>query len=226
MKKTILLSAFVALAAIAGAANAEGTVSYNVAGTSNYVWRGYSQTSDNGAIQGGVDYANGMYYAGTWASMVDFGDSTDAELDVYGGIKPTYGDYSFDLGVIVYGYLGEPEGSDYTFGEVKAAVSHPLGKGTVGGAVYYSPEFFGAVGPATYYEVNGSYPITDKLAVSGALGSQESTKYEKANYTTLNVGLTYAVTDTWSVDGRVSTNDLPEMGHADNLFALTVKKTF
>lgn len=225
MKKSLLISTLLAASVFAGAAHAEGALSYNVAGTSNYVWRGYSQTSDNGALQGGVDYTNGAYYAGAWASTVDFGDSTDAELDVYAGYKPTLDDYSFDLGVVVYGYLGEPDGSDYTFGEIKAAVSRPLGKGTVGAAVYYSPEFFAESGVATYYELNGSYPLTDKLSVSGAIGSQEFTS-EVGNYTTANVGLSYAITPSISIDGRVSTNDLPEMGQADNLFSVTLKKTF
>ena len=68
--------ALVALLATAGTAMAEGEWSGNVAMTSDYTWRGVSQSNEDPAIQGGFDYANGLFYAGTWASNVDFGDDS------------------------------------------------------------------------------------------------------------------------------------------------------
>jgi uncharacterized protein (TIGR02001 family) len=55
--------ALVALLATAGTAMAEGEWSGNVAMTSDYVWRGVSQSNEDPAIQGGFDYANGSFYA-------------------------------------------------------------------------------------------------------------------------------------------------------------------
>ena len=69
---------------LSGSALAE--VTGNIGATSNYLWRGTTQTSNEAAIQGGLDYAHDSgFYAGTWASNVDFGDETSYELDFYGG---------------------------------------------------------------------------------------------------------------------------------------------
>ena len=58
-------------------------VSANVAFTSDYVWRGMTQ-SDGPAIQGGFDYeADGGFYAGIWGSNVNFNDGAGSELDLY-----------------------------------------------------------------------------------------------------------------------------------------------
>ena len=78
-----VLAAASALALCAGVAQAqEGPkLSYNIGLASDYVFRGVSQTDENAQIFGGVDLTAGKFYAGTWASNVDFGDDTDAEID-------------------------------------------------------------------------------------------------------------------------------------------------
>src|SRR3569623_2139304 len=136
MKKILFASAALAAIALAGAASAHdflgGSISYNIAATTDYVFRGDSQSSTKSrlpAIQGGADYSNGIFYAGAWASNVKWdysGGTKDLEVDIYGGVKPTVGNFSFDFGVVTYNY-GTKE-LDFT--EAKAAVSHPLGKGT------------------------------------------------------------------------------------------------
>ncbi|MEO1474307.1 MAG: TorF family putative porin, partial [Pseudomonadota bacterium] len=65
-----------------GTAAAEGEFSGNVTLTSDYVWRGISQSNEDLAIQGGFDYANGMFYAGTWASSIDFEFTSQATIKV------------------------------------------------------------------------------------------------------------------------------------------------
>ena len=55
------------------------TVSANVAVTSDYVFRGVSQTQENPALSAGVDLTKSGFSAGAWASNVDFGDDTDAD---------------------------------------------------------------------------------------------------------------------------------------------------
>ncbi len=216
MKTTLFAAAaFAALAFAAGSASA-GSFSYNIAGTSDYVFRGLSQTNGDAAIQGGVDYSAGLFYAGTWASNVSFGH--DYELDVYAGVKPTVGKFAFDLGAITY-YYGT---KSYNTTELKAAVSHPLGKGTVGVALFDNVDY----GKSYYYELNGSYPITDKLGISGAVGEQAVTGVK---YSTANLGLTYAINPTLSLDGRFSGTNIPVTPFtkaADERFAVTLKAAF
>ena len=130
--------------------------SWNLGVTSNYIFRGFSQTKDRPAIQGGVDITYGTFYAGTFLSNVDFSPATDAfarpyngpaEVDLYTGFKPVLktsnGDYNFDFGVIAYTYPGQTgTANSLTYVEGKAAVSHEIWKdGTFAGTVFYSPEY-------------------------------------------------------------------------------------
>lgn len=202
-----VLAAASTLALAAGVAQAQDgpKLSYNLGVASDYVFRGVSQTQEDPQVFAGADLSTGKLYAGTWASNVDFGDKTDAEVDLYAGYKPTVGAATLDLGVIYYGYVGAPKGADYGNVEVKAAASIPAGKGGLGAAVFYSPDSFGAAKEAVYYELNGSYPIAAKWTVSGAVGRQA---YEgSGDYTTWNVGAAYALTDKLSLDLRYHDTD-------------------
>ncbi|MDC7674672.1 TorF family putative porin [Asticcacaulis machinosus] len=213
MKKILFAAAAAAALLASGSAMAEGEFSYNVAVTSDYVWRGVSQTDENPAISGGIDYSNGIFYAGTWASNVDFGSDADYELDLYAGVKPTVGDFAFDFGVLYYAY---PQEDDLNMTELKAAVSYPLGKGSIGAAAYVNTD----EDLEDYFEVNGAYPLTDKISVSGAYG-------DFGGYNTWNVGGSYALTDILSVDLRYHDTDTEVFGQlGDERVALTLKAAF
>ncbi len=85
------LCAAVASIGLGGAALAQSapTFAVNVGITSDYVFRGFSQTHEyDPGVQGGVDATMGLGYAGVWASNVGFGNGTDAEVDLYGGVRP------------------------------------------------------------------------------------------------------------------------------------------
>lgn len=222
-----LLAAAGALALSAGLAQAQDApkLSYNVGVASDYVFRGVSQTDENPQVFGGVDLTAGKFYAGTWASNVDFGDDTDAEIDLYAGFKPTLGPATLDLGVIYYGYVGAPSGADYGNTEFKVAGSVPAGKGSLGVAVFYSPDSFGAADEATYYEVNGGYPLTAKWSVSGALGRQ--TYKGSGDYTTWNLGAAYAINDKLALDLRYVDTDQHDFGKLyDSRAVATLKAAF
>jgi uncharacterized protein (TIGR02001 family) len=224
----LALVAAAASVAMSGAAMAEELkLSYNAGVASDYIFRGISNTNTNGQVFGGIDATYGIGYAGVWTSNVDFGTSNpDQEVDLYAGVKPTVGAVSLDLGVIYYGYLKDkaPETNgqtafpgSFSYVEVKAAASTAVGPGTVGAAVYYSPEFPGKGGEALYYELNGSAPLGEKLTLSGALGRQEvdaATYYGGVtdSYTTWNLGVTAAITDHVSADVRYSDTDQSDLG--------------
>ena len=203
---TTALLAAAATAAMSGAAFAQDEspldLSFNVGAATDYVWRGVSQTDESPQIYGGVDATVGMVYAGTWLSNVDFGtgNATDVELDLYAGIRPQLGPVALDLGIQYYGYINAPTGSDQDFVEFKLAGSVPVGPATVGAAVFWSDNFYGGTGNATYVELNGSSPIGEKFSVSGAVGHQD-VDYD-GDYTTWNLGVGYALTDFLGVDLR------------------------
>jgi len=153
------------------------TVAFNAAVTNDYLFRGLSQTSGDAAAQGGVDVTAGVLYAGTWLSNVNFGptagdpdNKTKIEYDLYAGVRPVLGPINLDVGVIRYGYTDSPKAAHYEYWEGKVLASHTSGPATIGAAFYYSPEFFGKVGNAEYYEVNAAYTLGSKASLSGAVG--------------------------------------------------------
>ncbi|MDC7681725.1 TorF family putative porin [Asticcacaulis sp. BYS171W] len=222
MKKFLLAAAVATSALVAGAASAEGALSYNIAATNNYIWRGVSQSNKEAAVQGGIDYTNGTFYAGAWGSNVDFGSDASLEVDLYAGVKPTVGNWSFDFGAVYYSY---PDEDGLNFGELKAGFSHPLGKGTIGATIYTDWETL----ENPYYELNAAYPIADKWSVSGAMGKYEAAAGE---YTTWNLGATYALTENLSIDARYSDTGDHDLGKSiarnpmKEQIALTIKAAF
>jgi len=188
---------------MAGAAHADEAklaLSGNVALTTDYTFRGISQTNGSSAIQGGFDASYDKFYAGVWSSNVAFGGSQ--EVDVYAGIKPTVGPLSLDLGVIGYFYPNSADdGAETDYYEPYAKASITPAKGlTIGGAAYWSPNFTLETDNAYYLELNGAYTASDKLSFSGAVGYQNisdvngpSAGKVKDNYSTWNVGGTYTV---------------------------------
>jgi uncharacterized protein (TIGR02001 family) len=117
-KKTLAFSALVA--SVLASAPAMAELSANVAVTSNYVFRGFTQTDDGAALQGGLDYAHETgLYAGVWGSNVDKG----LEYDLYAGYAGSVGDFGYDLAYLTYNYT-DSDFYDGMFKEFKVAGSY------------------------------------------------------------------------------------------------------
>ena len=107
-KHTIALAALATLASTLPAV-AHADLAFNVGAVSDYRYRGISQTRLKPTLQAGVDYSNGGFYLGAWASGIkwikDFGGDADVEVDVYGGFKGELAkDLAYDVGVLTYQY--------------------------------------------------------------------------------------------------------------------------
>ncbi|GAA0650213.1 TorF family putative porin [Brevundimonas lenta] len=201
-------------------------ISGNVAITSDYIFRGVSQTQEEPAISAGVDLTNGGFYAGAWASNVDFADGANAEIDLYGGWRTEASGWTLDAGAVGYFYTAQPDGADYDYVELKAAASRAFGPVTVGGAAYWSPDFFGAAEEeATYVEANAAWAPADKWIVSGAVGRQfVSSDFD---YTTWNLGAAYQLTDNLALDARYYDTDQHDFGDIYGARAVaSLKATF
>ncbi len=80
-----------------------------------YVFRGVSQTAEGPAVQGGFDATCGLFYAGVWASNLDWGSSGSAVQSPISrwtgmpGFKPKTGHITWDLGIIYYTYPSSVE---------------------------------------------------------------------------------------------------------------------
>lgn len=88
--------------------SAEPSFTANAGITSNYVFRGQTQSDDGIAAQGGIDYTHeSEFYAGAWASTVDGTDGNTGsglEVDAYGGWAHNWDDFGLDIGYIIYEY--------------------------------------------------------------------------------------------------------------------------
>jgi len=140
--RTLLCAALVASGVFtqAQAAEPDYTLGFNAALTTDYRFRGISQSRLDPAISGGIDFAHKSgFYVGAWASSIkwikDAGGSADAEIDLYAGFKGSAGAVGYDLGVLTYQYPGHklatsPNTTELygavTFGPVTAKYSHAV----------------------------------------------------------------------------------------------------
>ena len=105
---------------LAEEAKSDHSVRYNMGLFSEYIFRGYTQTHNDPALQGGVDYEHSSgLYLGAWLSNVswttDGGASSQMEsggtleIDIYGGYAGEFGDtgIGYDVGFLQYLYPGE-----------------------------------------------------------------------------------------------------------------------
>jgi len=168
------LVAGVALA-LSGAATA-GELSATVTATTDYDFRGVTQSSGDPALQASIDWAaDSGLYVGAWASNVDFGpgDPADAEVDVYAGFAGGAEDgLGYDIGAVYYMYPGT---SDYNYPEVWVGLSH----GIFDAKIWYSWDGFATGESAFYYEGNASVPLPNDFGLSVHVGYSDGDMWDK-----------------------------------------------
>ncbi len=116
MKKATIA---VALLSVMGYSQlATASVEANIGVTSNYLWRGVTQSDNGPSISGGIDYSNESgVYAGAWIGTIDWGQGSATENDYYIGYGGESGDFGYDVGYIYYDYPASGY-EDSNFGEV------------------------------------------------------------------------------------------------------------
>ena len=88
----------------------------NIALSSEYMWRGMTQSDGEAAVSGGFDISgeSGAYF-GVWGSNVEYGDDATMELDYYFGYAgETESGLSYDIGYLLYDFPG----ADYDAEEI------------------------------------------------------------------------------------------------------------
>lgn len=166
---------------------ASGGFSWNAALTSEYLYRGISQSDDHPALQfdAGYGFASG-FYVGAWGSNVDFGDSTDAEIDTYVGWNGDLADgVNFDVQINRYNYVNQPPDVDYAYNELISKLTFNERYGVTLG---YTDDYLAMGVNSTYLAVDGSWDVGSGVNLTaGAAYTRNSG--DLASYADYSVGL-------------------------------------
>lgn len=181
-------------------------ISANLAITSNYIWRGMTQTNNSPAVQGGIDLGYKGFYLGTWGSNVEFGNTdNNLEADFYGGYAGEIGGFGYDLGYIYYAYPNESNA--FNFDEAYVGLSYDFGSFGVNGK--YSFGLNSENDTPDYWEVGASAKLPWEVTLAAGYGDYDNvgTNYIVSLAKTFGkFEITLAYTD-FSSDDRLSLND-------------------
>ncbi len=166
-------------------AKSDFEISANLAITSNYIWRGMTQTHNSPAVQGGIDLGYKGFYLGTWGSNVEFGNTNNnLEADFYAGYASEIAGIEFDVGIIQYAYPNDS--TALNFEEAYIGLSKDFGGFGINGKYSFglndAPDDFevgasvdlpAGFGLAASYGDYDTYGTRYSVSVSKALGNFE-----------------------------------------------------
>ncbi|EJW10688.1 hypothetical protein A33M_4193 [Rhodovulum sp. PH10] len=217
-------------------------VAFGAGIATDYLFRGLTQTSHDPSASAFVSPTytvspNLQLYAGVSAESIKLPNDAAAEVDFWGGIRPSIGPLAFDFGVWYYAYPGgdgwyvaswkspypgivatnKDLGFYEVYGKVTWTVAPLL---AVGANVNYSPDFLHTSADGTYY--SGVVKITAPAEIlpsgigaylSGEVGHQVlgtmDNGFDLPDWTTWNVGVGF----TWkafTLDLRYTDTDLSD----------------
>ena len=177
-------------------------ITYNIGVVSDYRYRGISQTKMKPALQGGVDWSGGPFYAGTWLSNISWvkdsmvaynraGSGNEGfvpvdekgapvEWDLYGGMK---GDIikdtlTYDVGGLAYVYLGQKFHdiglSNPDTGEVYGALTYSVFTAKV--SISATPLFGMPKSKGSqYYDLSANFDLGSGFTLTPDVGYQNIT---------------------------------------------------
>jgi uncharacterized protein (TIGR02001 family) len=209
--KKVLLTLLLAV----GATVAQAEVTGNLGLTSDYRFRGISQSQNAPAVQGGVDYTHSSgLYIGNWNSSVSsqvFTNGAGVESDLYAGWKKDiYKGLTLDVGSYNYFYpratTTAGTGSNFDtyeafvglgYGPVSAKYSRTLGNGYFGTANAKGSE---------YFQADVAYPISgSKFSVLAHVGRTNVANSSNLDYNDYNAGIGYDL-EGWQLAAKWYTN--------------------
>ena len=205
IRKTLLVGAL--LAALPAAAFAEG-FNWNATLASDYLYRGVDQNDDKPALQlgAGYDFGNG-FYIGAWGSNVDFGDSTDIEIDTFVGWAGDVADgTTLDVQLVRYNYLNQPSDTSYEYNELIGTLSFAEQYDITLG---YTNNYFNEGDRSLFVALGSSFDVGNEFSLDTGIGyTAVDGPYE--NYVDYRIGLSRAFGPATFGLGYVGTNGAAE----------------
>lgn len=176
--------------------------------SSDYNFRGISQSALGPSGSGYVEVKYGLFYAGASLATVDLATRPPAEIDLYAGVRPTWGPLNFDFGAIYYWYPREqqllvlgvpftPRNTDYIEGVAKVSYTWN-DMVTIGANLFAAPNWLGTGAHGIYASATAKVTLPYDFAVSAELGHYwlgRTDAYlggiDLADYTYWNIGLSW-----------------------------------
>ncbi len=181
MKNALLIFAIITVSI-----NAHSDIAFNANATSDYVWRGVTQTAHRSAIQGGLEYtmpSNGLL-AGVWTSNVEPGSEADLYLKY--PFKFTE-EFSVTAGGTFYYYT---QNNQANTAEANLLFATPF----LSFSVNYTGNYFGTNTPSIYFEANRAFLLDKEQDLSiiptiGYVTFDDKDKAQSTNYLNYRVEL-------------------------------------
>lgn len=204
----------------AGVTAAQAQVTGNLGLTSDYRFRGISQSQNAPAVQGGIDYAHSSgLYIGNWNSSVSsqlYTNGAGVKSDLYAGWKKDiYKGLTVDIGSYNYFYpraTVNGTGSNFDtyeafaglgYGPVSVKYSQTLGNGYFGTTNAQGSNY-------TQADLNQSFDVLSaklkNLSLLAHYGHTAVANHSTLSYNDINVGLGYTLPKDWTISAKYYTN--------------------
>jgi uncharacterized protein (TIGR02001 family) len=203
------IASVLGLVALSGPASAAVTGSAAI--TTDYLFRGVSQTNGDPAFQAGLEFASESgFYIGTWGSNISWLSdlsaagaeiSSSVEIDGYGGYRGKFSDsVSYDVGAITYWYPGDfPSG----FNDADTTeVYFGIGVGMFAAKYSYALTDLFGYGDSDgsgYLDLNFNWGFADTWTLNLHAGKQWIESNEDFEYSDWKIGATKAFENGFSL---------------------------
>jgi uncharacterized protein (TIGR02001 family) len=197
---------------------------------SDYVFRGITQSNHRPSVAAYFEpryniNGNLQLYAGVSGESISFPNRAAAEVDFYGGIRPTFGALALDFGIWYYYYpggqcfAGTPgcpniiangnfAKADASFYEIYAKAVYTMGDFAVGGNFFYSPNFLNTGADGEYLSGTLKWTAPSSIALPSGVGFYISGEFGRQWLGTSDAfyavpafpnGIKYADYNTWNI---------------------------
>lgn len=201
--------------------------------TTDYVWRGVTQSDGDPALQlGGEASFRSGFYAGLWGSTIDIdtgGDrQRDAEMNYYAGYgHDVSAQWTLGLSAVAYTYPGQTGPIDYNYEEYALSVNYD---DRVWLEYAYSPDYWGLGIESHNVELISEWLAGEHLVLGAAVGYFDFLGFLDDSYAYWDLGATWPV-NRFSIDLRYHDTSGPVFivstpDRADARVVLSLRITF
>lgn len=155
--------------------------------TSDYRFRGQSQSARDAAAQAWVqyDHSSGVF-GNIWLSSIDFNDQatydSSVEVDLTLGYAHSFSEQTEAAVKAIYYWYADADtpvgANEYDYFELLLSGSHDFGRAAINAELAWSPDYFLESGDAVSLKGGVSVPLMDNVAFMGPLSASGNIGYQ------------------------------------------------